>query len=89
MTSYRQLELEHEVLKERVAELEETCATKRPVADSTQGSGVECKQDCGRSAVSSSDMYTQLANSSDWSARQMGAIEGTLAGITNWARYCM
>ena len=69
MTSHRQLELEHAVLQERLSELEEARA-----ADARD----RCGQTAHMSAVSSADMYAQLANSSDWSARQMGAIEGTL-----------
>ena len=76
MTSHRQLELEHAVLQERLGELEEARA-----ADSRDGRG----QTAHISAVSSADMYAQLANSSDWSARQMGAIEGTLTHMPHTA----
>jgi hypothetical protein len=84
MTSYKQLEMEHAVLQERVGELEEARAAAATTATDCAGSpGSGRGQRAHMNAVSSADMYAHLANSSDWSARQMGAIEGTLADKPN------
>ena len=84
MTSYKQLELEHAVLRERVGELEEAQAAAATTdADCAASPGSGRGQSAHMSTVSSADMYAHLANSSDWSARQMGAIEGTLVGRPN------
>ena len=78
MTSYKQLELEHAVLQERCGELEARAAANTRAADSVGSPGTGGGQRTHVSAASSADMYAHLANSSDWSARQMGAIEGRL-----------
>ena len=85
MTSYKQLELEHAVLRERVGELEEAQAAAAATtgADCAASPGSGRGQSAHMSTVSSADMYAHLANSSDWSARQMGAIEGTLVDRPN------
>ncbi len=83
MTSYKQLELEHAVLQGRVGELEEARVAAETRATDSAAAAAGCGQRANMSAVSSADMYAHLANSSDWSARQMGAIEGTLADEPN------
>ena len=77
MTSLKQMQLEHAVLQERFSELEEECAAaERRVTESSARPRAERARPAEMSTTSSADMYTHLANSSDWSARQMGAIEG-------------
>ena len=67
MAKHKQLELEHAVLQERVGEMEHEDASR---AERGRAGAA------GLSTTSSAEMYAKLANSSDWSARQMGAIEG-------------
>ena len=67
MAKHKQLELEHAVLQERVGEMEHEDASR-----AERGRAAAA----GLSTTSSAEMYAKLANSSDWSARQMGAIEG-------------
>ena len=81
MTSHKQLQLEYAVLQERLAELEHTqaAADTRAAAEA----GATRRRGAARasevSTTSAAEMYAHLANSSDWSARQMGAIEGANA----------
>lgn len=78
MTSHKQLQLEHAVLQERLAELEhaQAAADTRAVAEAAGKRSRGPGRATQASTTSAAEMYAHLANSSDWSSRQMGAIEG-------------